>query len=270
MKISIYVLKHPITFEIRYVGKTSNKLNDRLSSHIWEARKSGRKNRRIAWIKSILNLELRPIIEEVDFAETNEEANRKERHYISTLQNLVNSQPGGDGNPPGYKFKKRYVPPKGIQPSHLKEYKPWSTGKPLPKLVREKISKKQKGITNPKKLKAVDVINTETKAIITFDSVKAAAVFLDANPSDISECCTGKSIRYFNEIYTVVFHRNKIPKTIKRYRTKVIVFDENSEVIYNSKLEASKDQGIDRKTIDQLLESGKKDKNGKNWSKVKS
>lgn len=37
-KIKIYALKHPITLEIRYIGKTNQSLCKRLGNHIYNAK----------------------------------------------------------------------------------------------------------------------------------------------------------------------------------------------------------------------------------------
>jgi hypothetical protein len=39
----IYVLKCPVTDQVRYVGQTKQKLEKRFSNHIWESRKQKRK-----------------------------------------------------------------------------------------------------------------------------------------------------------------------------------------------------------------------------------
>lgn len=97
--------------------------------------------------------------------------------------------------------------------------------------------------------------------------MKEAAKQLNVHPSDIVECCKGNHIRYFNDIFTVVYHGKDVPKEIKRYRQKIIMFDGEKEHVYNSILEAAKDQGIDRKTIYSALKTGKL-VNGKKWNKA--
>lgn len=61
----VYILRDPISNQIRYIGKTSGSLNNRLSSHLCEANKSGRKNRRVAWIKGLIVLGYKPYIESI-------------------------------------------------------------------------------------------------------------------------------------------------------------------------------------------------------------
>ena len=57
----IYALKDPLTNEIKYIGKTCNKLKKRLYYHLYEIKKYN--NKKTCWIKSLLNKKLIPIIE---------------------------------------------------------------------------------------------------------------------------------------------------------------------------------------------------------------
>lgn len=94
--MKVYVLKDPTTNEIRYVGVTSQSLNQRLSQHINAAKNHQRHV--CNWIKSLLDQGLRPIIEQIDDVEDWEE---KERYYIKYYRdqgcNLTNTQEGGSG-----------------------------------------------------------------------------------------------------------------------------------------------------------------------------
>jgi hypothetical protein len=61
-KINIYTLSHPITNEIRYVGQTKHNLNERLRGHL----KSKDKTHRTHWIKSLIEIGLKPKIELIE------------------------------------------------------------------------------------------------------------------------------------------------------------------------------------------------------------
>ena len=94
--VKIYVLKHPDTLEVRYVGKTVRSLSKRLGNHIANA-KGNKHNKHLSnWIINILNKNKRPIIElleECDYSIWQE----REQYWISQFPNLINLTKGGDG-----------------------------------------------------------------------------------------------------------------------------------------------------------------------------
>ncbi len=58
--VNIYVLIDPRTNEIRYVGKTSQPLSGRLSSHRFDAKNST--SHRARWIAKLIRLGYNPLI----------------------------------------------------------------------------------------------------------------------------------------------------------------------------------------------------------------
>lgn len=96
---TIYTLAHPITGEIRYVGKTIQKLGYRLDNHLSEAENCN--NKKCNWFKKLKRLSLRPIIEELDSSESFEEGCKLEIMYIGLFKSwnfrLINATTGGDG-----------------------------------------------------------------------------------------------------------------------------------------------------------------------------
>lgn len=62
----IYCLKHPISKEVFYVGKTTKELKERLSGHIGSVNSNGSNKEKNDYIKAILDLNERPIIEELE------------------------------------------------------------------------------------------------------------------------------------------------------------------------------------------------------------
>lgn len=97
MKYKIYCLKNPINNNIRYVGITTKTLSNRLTNHIYDAKK---KDRHVCnWINSLLLINTKPIIEQIEECD---EANWQEREkywikFYSKLFNLTNSHEGGTG-----------------------------------------------------------------------------------------------------------------------------------------------------------------------------
>lgn len=124
----IYILRDPRSDEIRYVGKADN-LDVRLSQHLSGARKGKRKNKRNAWIRSVLEEGVEPVIEKID--EVNEEEWQAIeaayiQFYLSEGNRLVNGTMGGDGmsNPSLETRRKMSQSQKGRTP--------WNKGKHFP------------------------------------------------------------------------------------------------------------------------------------------
>ena len=84
-KVKIYVLKHPDTLEIRYVGKTIRSLSRRLGNHITNARGNKHNKHLSNWILSILKEDKKPIIELIEECDYNIWQER-EKYWISQFQ----------------------------------------------------------------------------------------------------------------------------------------------------------------------------------------
>jgi hypothetical protein len=61
LTVHIYTLAHPITGEIRYVGKTC-RYEKRKIEHLYEDNRTRKSN----WIKSLRNLGLKPVMEPLE------------------------------------------------------------------------------------------------------------------------------------------------------------------------------------------------------------
>ena len=100
---NIYVLKCPISSEIRYVGQTKMSLIKRLGGHIYDATNRNKKklNHKDNWILKLLKNGYRPLIESLEshgVVELNFILER-EKFWISNLKNdcdLLNSTDGGE------------------------------------------------------------------------------------------------------------------------------------------------------------------------------
>lgn len=94
--VYIYVLKHPDTLEVRYVGKTVRSLRRRLGNHIANA-KGNKHNKHLSnWILSILKENKRPIIELLEVC-SYKIWQQREQYWIKQFPNLINLTDGGDG-----------------------------------------------------------------------------------------------------------------------------------------------------------------------------
>lgn len=96
-RIIIYDLSCPLTGDIRYIGKTSRTINERLTQHISDVNR--KKNHVQCWIKSLIDNNLKPIISILDEVE-NSEWVFWEKHYISLFKSfnfrLCNHTEGGE------------------------------------------------------------------------------------------------------------------------------------------------------------------------------
>lgn len=94
----IYILLHPITNEIRYIGK-ANDIKDRYERHI-NPKNINTSTKKNNWIKSLHKQGLQPKIEIFDIVPF-DEWQFWEEHYISLFRSwnirLTNMTPGGEG-----------------------------------------------------------------------------------------------------------------------------------------------------------------------------
>lgn len=97
----IYGLVDPRDGEIRYVGRTKQKLYMRRQQHICEARKERIRNSRAEWIRSILKEGLRPLITHLQTVPEDEQV-LYEGMWIEKLQNLVNDGTAKQGGTRSY------------------------------------------------------------------------------------------------------------------------------------------------------------------------
>jgi hypothetical protein len=101
---NIYVLKCPISGDIRYVGQTKMKLIKRLSGHLYDAfgRNKKKLNHKDNWIRKLLKDGYRPLIESIETFSNDVELNfvlDREKFWILNLKNkfkLLNSTDGGE------------------------------------------------------------------------------------------------------------------------------------------------------------------------------
>lgn len=105
--VKIYTLSNPINNEIRYVGKTIESLNERLRKHLIDKRRNHKSN----WVKSLINVGLKPKIELIEECDIND-WNWLEKYWIEQFRawgfNLTNICEGGRGSN-GFKHSKETI-----------------------------------------------------------------------------------------------------------------------------------------------------------------
>jgi hypothetical protein len=93
MEVYIYGLKDPITNEVRYVGKTIQPLNKRLSQHLWEGNNSN--PYKLNWINQVKSKGCSPEIILLEVT-TESEWVLREQYWISQYDRLTNLTDGGE------------------------------------------------------------------------------------------------------------------------------------------------------------------------------
>lgn len=178
MKVYIYTLEHPITNEIRYIGKTKNP-KERFHNHCNRLHNEHTHKRN--WINSLRFIGLKPKMNILD--EVNEsEWKHWEKYWIEQFRqwgfNLVNHTSGGDGLTIGNQtsFKKGSIPwNKGITPSLE---------------TRNKIRESLLGKSSNKKKQVIQYSLTD-EIIQIFDSATEAAESIKGSIGHIISCCKG-------------------------------------------------------------------------------
>ena len=156
MKTKIYALRDETRY-LRYVGKTTRLLTDRLSDHLKDAQK-GVKTHKCSWIRSMMRCGLLPSITLIEEADGN--GNKEEIKWIKYFRDhgieLVNGTEGGEGWTKGMLHKEgskekmrcnRRGKGLGYSPSEKNKeaVRLACKGKPRPASVRLAISLKQRG-----------------------------------------------------------------------------------------------------------------------------
>jgi len=139
MQHCIYFLKHPLTKEIRYVGKTNNPTR-RLIQHTYTARHKTRKSHCCSWIGSLLKDNQMPVMCIVNWFNSEEDCNNAEKLIIENFKktgiNLTNLTDGGEGQCGRIMSEETR---KKISESQLKRGNTWK-GKKRPPEIGIKIS----------------------------------------------------------------------------------------------------------------------------------
>lgn len=185
-KVYIYKLIDPQTSLIRYVGKTTN-LKRRLSTHL--SRCKTNKYHSARWIKSLLDINLKPLLELVE--ECNEN-NWQEREiywiaFYKTQFDLTNTTDGGEGGATLGRLGKTWTKEHrennrkarlGMRVNHTKE------GNYNRKLGQQKFRESTKVI--------IEQYSLDNNFIKEWESVKDAANSLQLVYSNITKVCKGQ------------------------------------------------------------------------------
>lgn len=204
MNIKIYALVEPITLEIKYIGKTKQELSKRLYAHIHESKSSNTKKNK--WIKSLINKNLKPKIEEIDFVPESE-WEFWEMYWISQFKawgfELKNTDEGGKGqssefmkkNNPMFKKENREKISKSLQGNtfakgfkHTEETKKKVKNNHARFWKNKKRNQRTIDKISQTKSHPIYQFNLEGKFIKKFNSVKEAIIETKSDRATIYRC----------------------------------------------------------------------------------
>ena len=201
MKTYIYILRHPKTFEVKYVGKTNN-IKRRFAQHKSKKclEKTGSK-KLASWILKLLSNDLLPIMEIIEECEDNWA--EREKYWISYYSNtnLCNLSEGGEGvghnDSTKSKIKNTLLGRKRTDEEKqaiskamtgVKRGK-YSTSEGHKKRYEDSDERKKCGIKLRKKVGQYDL---KHNLIQEFESLREVSRKLSIDCGSISKCCKNK------------------------------------------------------------------------------
>jgi len=201
----IYSLSDPISNEIRYVGKSDNP-NQRLVEHIRKCKYSiTHKNN---WIKSLLNRNLKPIVEILDIVSVND-CGFWENYWINTIKtwgfDLTNIANGGIGGNLGSIVNKKIsqaLMNRTYTNETIEKMKIGAKNRQISEEGRKSLSIHRTGSGNPmygkkrpessKKYRSVMQLDTNHNIIKIWDGLIIASKKLKINRCTISDVCNNR------------------------------------------------------------------------------
>ncbi|WP_300571212.1 GIY-YIG nuclease family protein [Flavobacterium sp.] len=174
--IYIYTLSHPITNEVRYVGKTIN-IKRRYKQHLYDKRNTHKCN----WVQSLRKDKLKPILTIIEECESNWQD--REKYWITQYDNLTNFSDGGGSD---YMRVTSEETKEKIRQANL--------GKAKSDEHKQKIGATNKGKINPRRKQ----ISCEG---IVFDSIIEAAKHFKVYDTTIADRVKSNNEKFNNYFY---------------------------------------------------------------------
>ena len=212
----IYILIDPRNNQVRYVGKTDN-IRKRYNHHLIDNYKSYK----TAWIKSLKNEKLKPIMEVIDEVPLNEWV-FWEKYWISQMKawgfKLTNLSNGGEGFASGL-----------LNPAHLPHVKELKSkhhkGKAIPQEMRDRISQTLSGRKNPEHSKKMSG-RKQSEEIKQKTSIALRGTHSKINENiakEIKKMVNGDTNKTMREIGQIFGVSKDIVKKIKYNKTWVYI-----------------------------------------------
>lgn len=201
MKTYIYILRHPETFEVKYVGKTNN-IKRRFAQHKSKKclEKTGSK-KLASWILKLLSNDLLPIMEIIE--ECDDNWAEREKYWISYYSNtnLCNLSEGGEGV--GHNDSTKSKIKNALIGRKRSDEEKQAISKAMTGIKRGKYSKsnghkerykdpEERKKHSIKLRKKVGQYDLENNLIKKFESAREASRQLNMDCGSISKCCRNK------------------------------------------------------------------------------
>ncbi len=136
---TIYVLIDPRDGDVRYIGKTVQRVSERVSDHCAKARMGARKTYVHSWIRSLLNSGHKPAFNVLAVVPPTGDWRLVEKFWIAAFRahgaRLTNVTPGGDTGPIGYRHSAET----------RKRMSEWQIGRKMSLQARQKIGECKRG-----------------------------------------------------------------------------------------------------------------------------
>jgi len=198
--VKIYVLKNPINNNIHYVGRTLNE-KTRYRQHIFLARKTGHKDKKCAWIASILNSGDKPVMEIIEIVDQ-VDAVEREMYWISELRKTCDLKNQRDFIENDYLFSEETRK----KMSEAQKGNTYRRGKKL--TDEQKFSsgngnrgRKQNSDEKKKRYKPILEFDSDGNYIREWESASSAATFYSTKQSSVSLVAAGKRNSWFGIVW---------------------------------------------------------------------
>ena len=202
--IYFYVLKDPRDMEVKYVGRSVSP-KSRYRNHLCSGRKEGKKNKKEAWINSLIKIGMKPvmeIIEEFTNYTTIEEVQKRETELIDKYKILFDLKNVRDRTEGNYFFTEEVR-------KKMSDAQKGNTNKRGKKISEEskyycgnaRRGKKQSDEEKKKRWKPVLQYDKEGNFLKEWESASSAAKFYNTHQSCISFAASGKRKTFRNFIW---------------------------------------------------------------------
>lgn len=275
--VYIYGLFHPVTNEIRYIGKTEMSLEKRFYFHKKEALSKKRNSYKNKWLGSLIDIGIEPEIKLIEVCNTENWIYREQfwiNYYKSLGSKLSNATKGGDESPMKNPETAKKVAQslRGKSPSDVtrKLLSIATTGKNNPN-YGNKASDYNKQRTRETCMVYIDQYSLKGKFIKTWPCMRDVYRYFNAhiNCSHLSTCSKDSNKMAFGFLWRK--HIENPLEYILPYNSKIkkiYQYDLNNKLIkkWNSTIEASSTLGIKRNGIQYVLATkGNRTYNGFRW-----